>query len=248
MRKILIGLVCLALSGSMTFAENAKTSSLSKEKAALRAERIRQVGGIIRKEGTGKAVVVNAQKKFPDALVQTALGTFKAALKFNFEVRVGTWQFGDAIPSGSQIAMYIVDDSKLPMSLVASEAKWGVMNVSMLSTEKQFEREFMRVAIAVFGAGISQYKASPMQPVYCPEDLDSLVGATITVDAGLAINANFEKLGFTKPQIASYKKACELGWAPAPTNDIQKTIWDQIKSDKERGPAKPLTIPPPAKK
>ena len=38
------------------------------------------------------------------------------------------------------------------------------------------------------------------------------------------------------------------GWAPAPTNDIQKAIFERVKADKERGPSKPLTIAPPAKK
>ncbi len=39
----------------------------------------------------------------------------------------------------------------------------------------------------------------------------------------------------------SYKRAVELGWAPAPTNDIQKAIWDAAKTnktDKATAPAK----------
>ena len=46
----------------------------------------------------------------------------------------------------------------------------------------------------------------------------------------------------------SYKRACIEGWAPAPTNDIQKAIWEQAKADKERGPTNPIKIPPPKKK
>jgi hypothetical protein len=46
----------------------------------------------------------------------------------------------------------------------------------------------------------------------------------------------------------TYVKACEEGWAPAPTNDIQKAIWERVKADKERGPTNPLKIPMPKRK
>jgi len=44
---------------------------------------------------------------------------------------------------------------------------------------------------------------------------------------------------------ATYRRACHLGWAPPPTNDVQRAIWEKIKAEKERGPTKPITIPPP---
>ena len=44
---------------------------------------------------------------------------------------------------------------------------------------------------------------------------------------------------------ATYLRACHLGWAPPPTNDVQRAIWEKIKAEKERGPTKPITIPPP---
>ena len=36
----------------------------------------------------------------------------------------------------------------------------------------------------------------------------------------------------------TYKKACQEGWAPAPTNEYQKAIWDKIHSV----PANPMKI------
>ena len=48
--------------------------------------------------------------------------------------------------------------------------------------------------------------------------------------------------------VSTYLKACEEGWAPTPTNEYQKAIWEQVKADKERGPTNPIKIPMPKKK
>ena len=36
----------------------------------------------------------------------------------------------------------------------------------------------------------------------------------------------------------TYKEACEEGWAPAPTNEIQKAIWDKVRAT----PKNPMKI------
>ena len=43
---------------------------------------------------------------------------------------------------------------------------------------------------------------------------------------------------------APYAKACREGWAPAPTNDIQKAIWDKVHAM----PTAPIKIKPETKK
>ncbi len=48
-----------------------------------------------------------------------------------------------------------------------------------------------------------------------------------------------------KPQSrTTYRKACEEGWAPAPTNDVQKAIWDKV----HEMPTEPIKIKPETKK
>jgi hypothetical protein len=54
--------------------------------------------------------------------------------------------------------------------------------------------------------------------------------------------------GIERAERMTYEVACREGFAPAPTNDIQKAIWERIKADKERGPTNPLKIPMPKKK
>lgn len=45
---------------------------------------------------------------------------------------------------------------------------------------------------------------------------------------GVAKNA-----GMQSPRKVPYKLAVKEGWAPAPTNDIQKAIWEKAKAEKE---------------
>ena len=49
---------------------------------------------------------------------------------------------------------------------------------------------------------------------------------------------NVRKLGVAVRRRVSYHKACEERWAPAPTNDIQRAIWDKVHAI----PDKPITI------
>ena len=45
-------------------------------------------------------------------------------------------------------------------------------------------------------------------------------------------------------EVSTYKKACEEGWAPNPTNEFQKAIWDKV----HELPTEPIKIKPEEKK
>ena len=49
---------------------------------------------------------------------------------------------------------------------------------------------------------------------------------------------NAKLMGVAVRRRVSYRKACQEGWAPAPTNDIQKAIWDKVHAV----PATPMKI------
>ncbi len=228
MKNLVCSIVCVALCAAVFAAPPAKKPLTDAERAALREKRMQKTGGIVVMEGNGKVVVVNAQKKYPVAAVEKMLDDFRNFLRVKMEVRPGTWKMGDQNPADANVVMYIVDDASLPMSLVAMEAGWGVMNVAPLTSETQFERQAMRVAIATFGAGVSQYKASPMQTVSKPGDLDGIVGKALTIDATTSMLSNLQGRGVTRAKMTTYRKACQEGWAASPTNQYQRAIWDEI--------------------
>lgn len=236
MHKLTIILTTALVAVSAFAAEKSPGAKLSKaERERLRLEK---TGGMMTKRGEGKAVVVNCQQKFPATMLTGAINPFKELLKVEMEVREGSWKFGDAVPSDANVAVYVIDDAKLPLSLVAAETRWGVVNVALISNESSLKKELTRVAIMTLGGGVSQYKVSPMQPVSSPRDLDSIIGCALTVDVTMAMRANLEKLGVTQTKYTTYRKACMEGWAPAPTNDYQKAIWNQV----HQIPDKPITI------
>lgn len=235
MKKLILALI--VISTAFAYAAEKKVYT-EEEKAALKEKRLQKTGGIVYKDGEGKVVIVNAQSKYSAEDIERALDMFNEFLKVTIEVREGTWSFGAKNPKDANVAMYLVDDATLPMSLVAMEEHWGVMNVASLSGRKQFDNEFARVAILTMGAGVSQYKASPMQPVSKAADLDDIIKPVITMDSGMSMNHNLESLGVTKTKMTTYLKACQEGWAPAPTNDYQKAIWEQTHTI----PANPMKI------
>lgn len=69
-------------------------------------------------------------------------------------------------------------------------------------------------------------------------DLEVLPNEHIPVDVTIRMNQHTEKFGIPPAIMKPYKIACQEGWAPQPTNDIQRTIWNQA----HQVPDKPITI------
>ena len=80
-------------------------------------------------------------------------------------------------------------------------------------------------------------------PVFSLADLDKMKPRNVSPDTMMHIPAA-SRLGIQTISYASYRKAVEEGWAPAPTNDVQRTIMQEIDSAKERGPVNGLKITP----
>ncbi len=134
---------------------------------------------------------------------------------------------------------------------VYPEAFCAVVNVKALAgdgapqevVEERLRKELIRAALFVLGSG---YSPSPClaRPVSNLEELDRLDVPILSPETMTHLKA-MPKLGIHEIRFATYYQACREGWAPAPTNDVQKSIWDEVKADKERGPTNPITIQPP---
>ena len=195
-------------------------------------------GGMIVKPGEGKLVVVNCQTKIPATNVSERATRFVAPLRVPIEVREGSWKFGDGRPADANAALFVVDDPALPMSLVAAEERWGVVNVAKLDVGPRFNRQFLRSAILTFGAAHSQQKGSPMRAVTKPEDLDAFMSEDLMFDTLISVGSHLKGIGVTPNRLTSYRRACKEGWAPAPTNDFQKVVWEEVHAK----PTNPMKI------
>ncbi len=234
---------------------------LSPEEAAARAERRarfnERTGGLVEKPGNGVVVVANAQSRIGVNEVTHAASLitreFRIAQKVvacrSFDI---TTAKGEVETNKASALVFVVNEPSLPMSLIASEARWAVVNVAPLLADRpsegklrlRYRKMFMRVASALLGAGASNYKLSIMQNVSGLDDLDAISGLGLDPQSLMAVLQRLQKMGMAAPKLVPYLKACQEGWAPAPTNDYQKAVWERVRSEKERGPANGLRIEP----
>ena len=208
------------------------------KRAAARERTMRHTGGIAERKGEGKLVFINCQSLVSETEISNRVAKIAYVLKYNCVVRNGDWAFPAVRPADSTIAIFIINDPELPMSLVAAEDRWGMVNTAALKLGNRFSKELTRVFTLTAGAACSQIKTSAMQPVATPTDLDKLITDGFTIDMATAIVANLKSLGATQSKKTTYRKACEEGWAEPPKDEYQKGVWDEIHSL----PAKPMTI------
>ena len=71
-----------------------------------------------------------------------------------------------------------------------------------------------------------------MQPVGSPLELDTVEWQVIHPMALQQMNKFLKKYGAKRGRRTTYLKACEEGWAPAPTNDYQRAIFEAVKTNK----------------
>ena len=90
-------------------------------------------------------------------------------------------------------------------------------------------KELWRAFAYLMGAANSTFEHCLMKTVTNLSDLDALKETVVSPEPLGKVMAHAQKLGMKTLRTATYKKASEEGWAPAPTNDIQKAIWDEAK-------------------
>ncbi len=184
-------------------------------------------------EALKKLVAAHAQLTQLNLVFETAAPGEAAALK---------------AASKADIAVVLVDDEKTPAMLAAIEDGWAVVNARQLARSLATEeakakffddrcaKEALRAFAAISGGLGSQYQGNLMG-ITKIEDLD-LVQPFLPMDKVQAIGAYLAAHGVTPLVTAHYRQACKQGWAPAPTNDYQKAIWDDVHAI----PTEPLKI------
>ena len=84
-----------------------------------------------------------------------------------------------------------------------------------------------------------------MRTVLSPADLDAIETMTASPNATGGISNGYKKFGFGYIRKSTYMGACRQGWAPAPTNEYQKAIWDRVNKERAeatKNPTNPMKI------
>ena len=241
------------LAGAAMAEPKAAKGGLTREERIARAKERRaaaerRLGGYIQAPATGLVVrVLNRQKAVSPDVVQYCADEIKKVIGYSLEVHVDE-------PSDGRTAAKIelVEEAGAPTLLIAPEDKWGRLNVARLVSDspdagtlrRRFTKELWRCYGMTLGAFNSGYSPCVMRTVFTLADLDrdsSLMPCPLVYDKIQGVN---NTLNVDATRRVSYKKACQEGWAPQPTNDVQKAIWDQV----HQLPTEPIKIKPETKK
>lgn len=245
----LLTLISVVAVSTCVYAEtNSPAQKLTPEQAeAMRQQRImKRFGGFIARKGSqqGQITYVNCQTKAPKAWLEESIAYLKKMSRFNIVCKDGTFDFANPKIEGNA-SLFIVDDPKLPALLVAPENRWALVNIAVVAKEQRpaffharVKKQLSRGFAYLCGAANSQFKDTLVRAIVDEADLDYNVDDQLPIDLFQRFPGYMEKLGVKPAQYATYKKACEEGWAPAPTNDFQKAVWDKVHEI----PTKPIKI------
>ena len=215
--------------------------------------RAKASGGIVEKAYTGNVLrIVNAQS----ALGSDVLADLVQRMRYGSQLPIELTS--ESIPSGETpmgfssakkrvngvgALVVMIDDANYPIILSSPDGHWSILNVAALKgDETKFVERLKKVlwgAVArSIGAGSTADKGCVLAPYSNVKELDALntyepspMSHNIMLDVAKASGMN--TLFF-----ATYRTACQQGWAHAPTNDVQKAIWQEVHAV----PAAPMKI------
>ena len=210
------------------------------EVAAKRAKSqeilMKKVGGLIARPCSQKGEIfyVNCQSRAPKSWIEESITYFKDETKFKISYKDGKFDFAAPQISGNA-TLFIVDDAKLPALLVAPENRWALVNIAVIAKEERqaffaarVKKELSRGFAYLCGAANSQFPMALTRGIVNQSDLDVNMDYRLPVDIFQRFRPYMETLG-VKPEIqVIYRKAVQEGWAPAPTNEYQKAVWDKV--------------------
>ena len=229
-----------ALCAAICVAEGEKPIE-GKSAESKAASRIARVGGLVVRPDsfTGKVSIVNRQKRLPASDCAAVAGMLAELTQCNIVSDDG---------EGATIKLQVIDDPNEPVLLIAPEDRWGRVNVAKLvdglpgerAKEKFFAPRARKMIIKglslLMGGGSSQFPGNVMNTATV-RDLD-VCQESVPVDMVDNYITYLKAVGVKPAVRTTYRKACREGWAPAPTNEVQKAIWDQIRQI----PTKPIKI------
>lgn len=206
--------------------------------------RLRKTGGWIVRPSSGLFVAYNCQNRIDLSSVQNGIKDVSTTLQIKAVVKSHNSRFdfteaNDVMLSDKATAcVFVIDDTICPVSLVAPENHWGMVNIAKLAKDNpepdklqlRFEKQFARVSYILLGAWSSKMAISVLQPGIGLDGLDKVASTQIGPDTILSVHDYAEKIGFRSEKRVPYRVACKQGWAPPPTNEYQKAVWDEVYS------------------
>ena len=212
----------------------------------------RHTGGFItkREPNPGMFAFVNAQSGISDSVFAADISEMCRICKIDYVLtnRAVSVTLSNAIDAlketRANAALFIVEETSIPATILfAPESRWGIVNVAALkkdspsaeALEKRIRREIWRGFSIVAGCYTTETPHCVLAPVASLRDLDNLDGNTFSPEPLPRMEKNLRRFGIKPYYRCSYKAAVKQGWAPSPTNDVQRAIWDAVQKKKSEG-------------
>ena len=240
--NLICAVICTAATAFGAFAaENtpAKPKLTPEERRARREARLAAAGGLIDLPVVGHVVRIKLEtdKVTPADLEKTA-ADMRRVMHFAVEV-VGRGQ--TSTNSVGALVLVAEKGKESPALLCAPEENWSVVNLSRLwedgpdaeTAKTRVRKEVWRALGFAAGAGNAPRPPCLMRNIRKPSDLDKDKIEFISPQPLMGMLNTMSQIGFAPGGQTTYRKACEQGWAPAPTNDVQKAIWKEIHTPPE---------------
>lgn len=205
-------------------------------------EMLAKLGDMVERPGSqkGKVAFISTQSEIKDEVFSKLAEAQAKKTGYNivFEKAAAGEPAALKAASKADIAVILVADDKTPTLLSAIEDGWAVVNVRKLADglatdeakakflDERCQKEALR-AFASVGGGIASQYPNNIMDITKISDLD-LVKVFIPNDAERSMKKILAARGVTPIERAFYRQACHMGWAPAPTNDVQKAIWNKV--------------------
>ena len=205
----------------------------------------------------GRFLFVNAQKSIETAQFKRPVAILAGQLNFDIALVSGEAPDIRAVKAeltklGAKGAVWIVDDPAYPLVLGACEDGWAFLNIAPMIADRpdaqklamRIEKMVNRTFANIHGIGDSQMMPQcVMKTAVGLDGIDKLICREYSPEPLTKIGAYMIQAGYKHGRHGTYYDACEGGWAPAPTNDVQRKIWDEV----HQLPTKPIKILPPGK-
>ena len=159
---------------------------------------------------------------------------------------------GDALAEGraaakdaSGVVMLVDGAEDAPLMTAYPEEHLALVNMTVLSKgvssgvrQDRVEKLTWRAIGHLVGCGAPDGYTCVMKPLRNMADLDAMPNKFIHPASFFKARPYFDMCGVTPARKGTYESACQQGWAPQPTNDVQRAVWEKVHAI----PDKPLTI------
>ncbi len=248
MKSIVIALAATMIAAGTFAADGTAQGDTRPAVKRSNAERMAEIamrlyGGKIRQPNTeqGEIVFVNTQKTVDAAVLEKALA--KLERQFKYIIKVSD---KDVASDAGRIVIRLEDLDRKERIILAPENFWASVNVKGLAADNppkailadRFEKEVRRAFAFVCGGTCGTEPQGICRIVKDLGDLDAIPGKDYALDIEARIINNMRETDIKPYRIAKYADAVQEGWAPAPTNDAQRAVWNKVHAL----PKNPMTI------